>query len=298
MEHHDVTDDLDRRLRAARPRAARVEDDAFDGALLARVRHQPVAARRTVPRAVALPVAAGVTLTATAAVMLGGGPGDVGGPSSAAAITQALRWLSPPPGTVLHSRSVETQDGRTTAREIWQSSDDPAAQREAVDGPRDYEIAGAALYDPAGDTIYDAPSGQAPSDKAPSPRKAADERLPVADPIVAKVRMLLGEGHMEVRGRELHDGVDAWAIALKPGAGRPVWTLWVAAADGKPLELRDPGRDASEAPQAVRWSTYEVLPEAAAAAQTTLSGAHPSARVVRDPAQAAAAAQRLGIVLP
>ncbi len=93
---HDMTDDLARRLRASRPPMAHADEDAFDADLLAHVREQPIAARRTIPRAVAVPVAAGVTLTATAVVMLGGGPGDVGGPSSASAISQALHWLSPP----------------------------------------------------------------------------------------------------------------------------------------------------------------------------------------------------------
>ena len=65
---------------------------------------------------------------------------------------------------------------------------------------------------------------------------------------------------MTVTGREMHNGIDTWAISLKPDVGRPVWTLWVSAADGKPVELRDPGRDASEQPQVIRWPTYEVLP--------------------------------------
>jgi hypothetical protein len=98
---------------------------------------------------------------------------------------------------------------------------------------------------------------------------------------------------MAVSGREHHNGTDAWAIALKPEAGRPVWTLWVSASDGKPLELRDPGRNASEQPQAIRWPTYELLPASGADQLLTLAGAHPSARVVRDAAQTAAARQRL-----
>ena len=117
--------------------------------------------------------------------------------------------------------------------------------------------------------------------------------MPAGDPAVAKVRILLQEGRMEIRGRELHNGVDAWAISLKPDVGRPVWTLWVSAADGKPLELRDPGRDASERPQVIRWSAYEVLPGADADQVLTLTGAHPSARVVRDAAQVQAAERRL-----
>ena len=114
---------------------------------------------------------------------------------------------------------------------------------------------------------------------------------------MTKVRTLLQDGRMEVTGREVHNGTDAWAVSLKEGVGRPVWTLWVSATDGKPLELRDPGRDASEAPQVIRWSTYEVL-SGGGRSQVTLRGAHPTARVVSDAAQVDAAQQRLGLAKP
>jgi hypothetical protein len=306
MEHH-LTDDLDRRLRAARPPMARVDEDAFDAQLLARVREQPIAARRTVRRAVAIPVAAGVTLTATAVVMLGGGPGDVGGPSSASAITQALRWLNPPPGTILHVRSVETQGANTTTRELWQSASHPDSERELTTGAQSFESAGGALYDPATNTIYDAsakpPTAAGAKAKPGAPKvsvdghvlagKPGEEAMPAGDRVVAKVRILLQAGRMTVTGRELHNGTEAWAISLKPDVGRPVWTLWVSAADGRPLELRDPGRDASEQPQVIRWPTYEVLPGSDPNRLLTLTGAHPSAHVVHDAAQAEAAARRL-----
>jgi hypothetical protein len=294
----DLMDDLERRLRAARPRMARVDENAFDEELLAHVRGQPIASRRTVPRAVALPVAAGATLAATAVVMLGGGPGDVGGPTSASAITQALSWLNPPPGTILHARSIETTGSQTTTREFWQSSDHPGSERERTEGAHAFETSGDALYDPATDTIYD-PFGSPRGGDGADPKVATPatgkpgEAMPGGDPIVAKVRILLGEGRMVVTGPAMHDGTDAWAISLKPDVGRPVWTLWVSAADGKPLELRDPGRDASEQPQVIRWPTYEVLPGSDADKLLTLTGAHPSARVVHDAAQAAAAEQRL-----
>jgi hypothetical protein len=283
---YDVNDELARRLSAARPQTARAEDYAVDGDLLARLREQPIGPHRRVPRAVAVPVAAGVTVAATAAVMLGGGPGDVGGPSSASAITQTLRWLTPPAGTILHVRSTETMGGETTIHELWQSADHPAQQREVVQGASTVETSGDGLYDPATDTIYDG----GPS-LHPKPGDAASGL--VADPVVRKVRTLLQDGDMEVTGREMHNGTDAWAISLKPGFGRPSWTLWVSAADGKPLELRDPGRDANEQPQVIRWPVYEVLPDSNAGTVVTLRGAHPSARVVHDPEQAAAAEQRL-----
>ena len=130
MDHPTMTDELDRRLRAARPPSAEVDEHAVDADLLARIRALPVAPRRRVPRTVAVPVAVGATAAATAVVMLAG-PGDVGGPSRASALTQTLRWLNPPAGTVLHARSVETEGTRTTTREFWQSADDPAAPARA-----------------------------------------------------------------------------------------------------------------------------------------------------------------------
>jgi hypothetical protein len=209
-------------------------------------------------------------------VMLGEGPGDVGGPSSAAAITQALRWLNPPRGTILHVRSVETRGSQTTTREFWQSADHPDSERLLTEGAHTFETSGDALYDPATDTIYDAsasprsgddatkakqapgavkitddavkvgPGGVKVADgarKVPAGRtsvaaKPGDSAMPAGDPIVDKVRILLQRGRMVVTGREIHHGTDAWAISLKAGVGRPVWTLWVSADDGKPLELQ------------------------------------------------------------
>jgi hypothetical protein len=300
MEPH-VTDDLDRRLRAARPRQADSHVKAFDAELLGRLRDQPIAARRSVPRAIAVPVAIGVTVTATAVVLLGGGPSDVTGPSSAAAaITQTLHWLTPAPGTVLHARSVETMGGRTTTRELWQSADDPGSERVLTQGAHSFETTGSAIYDPATDTIYEAPENSTTGQPTPDKAKVAAVGVPVGaagpvigDPVVEKVRTLLQRGDMTVTGEESHDGTEAWAISLKPDAGRPVWTLWVSAADGKPLELRDPGRDASEGLQVIRWTTYEALPGASAQQDLTLTGAHPSAQVVNDPAQYADAEARL-----
>jgi hypothetical protein len=72
-----------------------------------------------------------------------------------------------------------------------------------------------------------------------------------------------------------------------------VWTLWVSADDGKPLELRDPGRDADEGLQVIRWPVYEVLRGADADELVSLKDAHPSANVVSDPAKVAAAERRL-----
>jgi RNA polymerase sigma-70 factor (ECF subfamily) len=200
----------------------------------------------------------------------------------------------------LMALSSLTTGSQTTTREFWQSSDHPGSERERTEGAHAFETSGDALYDPATDTIYDPPASPEGADPRRAQAKVASpatgkpgEAVPGGDPMVAKVRSLLGAGRMVVNGPEVHNGTNAWAISLKPELGRPVWTLWVSAADGKPLELRDPGRDASEQPQVIRWAAYDVLPGSDPDKLLTLTGAHPSARVVHDAAQTAAAEQRL-----
>jgi hypothetical protein len=317
-------DDLTRRLRAALPPNARIEESAFDADLLARVRTQsrvhtrPIRPRRSLPRAVTAAALAAATAATVVVVMLVGGPGHVAGPSSAEAIDRALHWFTPPPGTILHESRVVTQGGVTSDHEIWQSADDPDRTREIVGGAHPYELAGSAIYDPATNTIFDpdtkpaAPQtgegtvsmdgktvdGSAPASASATGQqgqkattKNGGEPIIAGDPIIGKVRLMLQRGDMQVSGPQLHDGTDAWAISSKPNGGRPVWTLWVSASDGKPLELRDPGDGA----QVARWTTYEVLPADHATRQLSLTAAHPTARVVTDKDQALAAQRRLGI---
>jgi hypothetical protein len=265
---HAVRDELERRLHASRPEVA---GDAVDEALLERVRALPVERRRVAPRVA--PVAALAAVIAAAVVLLTGGPG---GTPSASALTQAaLRWFTPPAGTILHVRSVATQGGVTTTRENWVSADHPEQERELLTTRGvTQETAGESSYDAATNTIHEAPAEKA--------GKSPLAGLPASDEIVGKVRVLLEQGDMVVSGRATIDGQDAWAISLKADAGRPVWTLYVAD-DGRPLELRDPGRDANEAPQTIRWPLYEVLRDVANPdALVTLQGAHPGARVVTD----------------
>ena len=129
----------------------------------------------------------------------------------------------------------------------------------------------------------------------PGTGKPGSETMPAGDPVVDKVRFLLQQGQMVVKGREIHDGIDTWAVSLKADVGRPVWTLWVSAADGKPVELLDPGRDAASS----RSHPLAVLRGAAGSGADrllTLTGAHPTARVVqtrpRSPRPAAPAPAR------
>lgn len=328
-----MTDDLETRLRGARPRAAQPDVAAFDAELLARVRVLPISSRRSLPRPVAV-TAAGGTLAAAAAAMFVGAPGDVGGPQQASAIEQALHWLTPPAHTVLHVRNVERSGGQTTTREFWQSSDEPEKARMVEGGAHPIETSGDAFYDPSTNTIYDpfikgGPEGlvdhggkpvdgdkdaaiaakekakevrsEAAKPGGPSVRpaggppsdKPGQVQPRVGDPIIQKVRTLLGDDQMSVTGREVHDGVDTWKISLNPNAGRESWTLWVTAADGKPVELVDPGRGGNDGEQVIRWTTYEVLPDTDANSVTTLQGAHPDAHVVHDETAVGAAEARL-----
>jgi len=322
------------RLRAARPPAADVPDDAFDAVLLARLLAQPPARGLRTPRRarLALPAAG---IVAAAVLALTAGSDRVANPASAA-IVQAQRWFDPAPGTILHFRSEltsATPDGghHTLIQEIWQSADHPERQRHVErDGDRIVETAGEDVYDPATNKIYEhVPPGprqraqirtaierklaaakaqgasadvirrlhvDARKAQAGTLEDGAGAPLPAGDPGVGKIRMLLRRGDASVRARERHDGVEAWAIALEPGPqgeGAPHWTLWTAASDGRPLELRIDNGPGTPILESTRWTTYETLPGDEADRLLTLTGAHPDARVGLDPERLDAARQRL-----
>ncbi len=229
MERHDLNDDLDRRLRAARPAASRVGDDAFDGALLARVRQQPIASRRSVPRGVAVPIAAGAIAVATAAVVLGGGPDNVGGPPTAAAITRETLQLVRAAGRK-HPARPQRPDDRFR---------DPHARVVAVRRPSDGRTGADRGHDHLRDDArrdlrpghehhlrrrdrrHARPAGH--EEGAPGgrdcPASAGRGRGSLGDAIVTKVRTLLGRGELTVSASGLHDGVDSWAISLGADAG-------------------------------------------------------------------------------
>lgn len=268
---------------------------ASDLELLERVMAHPVDRRRRRP--VAIPAVAVATLVATVFVLLGGNR-----PDSASALSQAMHWFDPPAGKVLHSLVVD-ETGNT--REIWQDVDHPERSRTVL--PGGYEVGAGAIYERATNTIYEddgtgkrlgpdpkadaakqaklANAGRTGSEtqrdeaKAGTIQKTPAETAPSGDPLIAKVRVLIAEGHAAVRGREGHDGVEAWKIMLTSG-GRPPWVLWVRADNGMPLAIDDPGDPARDkAPEHSRWTKYEVLD--GDAAPLTLREAHPDARVVK-----------------
>ncbi len=300
--------DVDERIRAARPPIA---DSEPDDALLRRVMAQPVPRRRRRP--VAIPAVAVAALVAAAFVLLGGDT-----PENASALSQAMRWFDPPAGTILHSRIV---DDNGQAREFWVDVGHPEHSRTIE--PDGLEVGAGAIYDPATNTVY-LDNGRRPSavkggkdtedmakrdaikkakldaedpgatETRPAPGrvdKPADENLPAGDPFVAKVRVLIDLGHAVVKGREVHDGVDAWAITLAAGERAP-WTVWVRADNGKPLAFTDPGDPARDkAPENGVWATYEKLDRGDV--PLTVRAAHPDAKVVTDGAQFDARLQRV-----
>ena len=97
---------------------------------------------------------------------------------------------------------------------------------------------------------------------------------------------------MTVTGREMHNGIDAWAISLKPDA-RP------AGLDALGLRRRrQAARAARSRPRRERAAAGHPLADLRGAARRagepllTLTGAHPSARVVHDAARAETATRK------
>src|SRR6478735_11501151 len=131
--------DVNERIRAARPPIA---DAAPDEELLRRVMAQPV--RRHRRPLVAIPAVAVAALVAAAFVLLGGNQ-----PDTASALSQAMHWFDPPPGTILHSRIVNDAG---QAREFWQDVDHPENSRTIE--PNGMEVGKGAIYDPSTNTIY------------------------------------------------------------------------------------------------------------------------------------------------
>jgi hypothetical protein len=325
-------DDLTRRLRAAMPPSARIEESAFDADLLARVRTQPrvhtrsIHPRRSLPRAVTAAALAAATAATAAVVMLVGGPGHVAGPSSAEAIDQALHWFTPPAGTVLHESRVVTQGGVTTNYEIWQSADHPERMREIVSGAHPYELSGNAIYDPATNTIYDPETKPAPprtgdgtasmggvtiDGSAPS---ATKKTVPASSPATEQQEQkattknagdpIIAGDPIVGKVRLLLQRGDMQVTGPQLHDGTDAWAISSKPNVGRSVwtlwvsasDGKPLGlRDPGDGSQVVRWTTYEVLPADRATQLLSLMAAHPTARVVRDLDQALAAQRRLGI---
>jgi hypothetical protein len=328
----DVMTDAERRLQAARPVAADVPADAPDSAeglaVLAAARtriptaasgggaRSPRRARRVVARATVLGAAA------TMAGVIVGWPASDTGPRDAMArpVALAIRWFDPAPGTILHVRStIESRapDGGTSrlVQELWQSVDHPERVRTVSiqDGIR-AEFGWDGLYDHRTDTVYVAPTGRAPGKalnrKLPARKERGDDKLarkrddaqqaptekvlppaqtpPAGDPVTTKVKFLLENGSARVDGRE-RGGSHVITLVQSAAAEAAPWRLRVAP-DGRPIDVRVA---ATEGVQAITWQTYELLRADDADRLLTVRGAHPGARIVRDPDAYEAARARM-----
>jgi hypothetical protein len=110
--------------------------------------------------------------------------------------------------------------------------------------------------------------------------------------MAAQIRKLLGQGKAELGPETTHAGITALPITFWPngtGPESPRWTLWTVADDGRPLELRIDNGPGTDPLQTTRWTVYELVDSA----PLTLTGAHPGARIVRDPDAYEAATARL-----
>lgn len=236
-------------------------------------------------------------------------------------IKLAFRWFDPTPGTVLHYRNTLVSTGPGGERTVlhqegWQLVDHPDETRtvSTQDGHRS-EAARDGLYDPATKTVYlfvppspgdlkrmierkiaAARAGGASDEQIEEMRRAAEkpagppEEPEAGDPVTAKVRDLLRHGAARVAGFQTRRGVKTYAIELQPisrapagdPAGQTRWTLWIAADDGRPLELRIDHGPGTRAVETTTWETYELLSGDESARLVTVRGAHRDARVIRD----------------
>ncbi len=121
------------------------------------------------------------------------------------------------------------------------------------------------------------------------------------DPTVAEIRALLVRGDARVAGREAHKGVEAYVIEFSPrgqaragdGTAAVRWTLRTRVSDGRPLQFRVDNGPGTPILETITWQTYELLSGRASEELLTVRGAHPDARVVRDPDALQEATERL-----
>ena len=275
-----MSDLAERRLRAARPTAADVPDDAAERAAGIAVRDAARAAvvgpARVAPRRGARWAVRALALGAAAAAVAVaiGLPGSKSGPQNAAAspLALAVHWFAPAPGTVLHVRSTlasRAPDGHVDAlrQEYWQSSDHPDAIRTIglQDGVRGKQTSDG-LYDAAADTIYVNVPPSA-DERAARLKESIDKKIAAAKAsgagaeVIARLRsderkVLRGEVDdpgagvagdpliAQVRAALEHG--DARVVGHGPHAGRDAYAI---ALD---LDLRDGARAAKP----VRWTLW------------------------------------------
>lgn len=259
--------------------AAPREDDerlrlALRDELADAMRRRPARRRRSI-RSLRYPLGAAVVTAAAAAAALAlVGTGGSNGPATAdaAIVHHALKAVTPPANSILHTEVVGVWHGTTVVGEVWQETSPPYASRGmkgspghlgefADDGTNSFE------YDPSSNTITERPDSVRPT---------------FTDP-VAQVQHELANGQAQETGTATIGGVSLYRIDLPQGL-----VAYFDTVTYKPRYLDDPQRDGSVV--RLRVATYEYLPMTAAnRAMLSITAQHPRAQIVVGGAAAAGA---------
>jgi hypothetical protein len=256
-------DELERDLYAlAEPRPG---DDELRVALRTRLAPVQRPRRRRPSSRSLLPAAAAVAAAAVAAaVFLGGNRPPA---AHAAVLRRTLAAVTPPAGTILHVKTVDTENGIRFVGEWWQQTDAPYASR-GLKGEPGHEVEFADdgrtsyTYDPASNTIYERP----------------DTAAPVLNDPIALVRGELADGKAQFDGTVVIGGLSLYSIKLSSGV-----VAYVDETSYAPRYIDSPQQNGTTARFVV--ATYEYLP-ATAANELLLNevAQHPDARVDSNPA--------------
>lgn len=212
-----------------------------------------------------LGAAAIVATAAAAAVLALVGTGGSNGPAaaSAAIVHHALKAVTPPANSILHTEVIGVQNGTSVVGETWQETSPPYASRGmkgepghqgefADDGTTSFE------YDPSSNTISEQPDASRPT---------------FTDP-VSQIRRELANGQAQETGTATIGGVSLYRIDLPQGL-----VAYFDTVTYKPRYLDDPQRDGSVV--RLRVATYDYLPMTAAnRALLNITAQHPRAQIV------------------
>jgi hypothetical protein len=231
---------------------------------------RPQPPRRRLSMRLAVGMTAAIAAAAVAVVALLGGTGS-GGPAAAdaAIIHHALRAVTPPANSILHVEVVGIQNGVAVEAATWQQTSPPYASR-GVKGETGHQGEfsdngrTSFAYDPASNTIYEQRDKSRPT---------------FVDPI-SQVHQELANGHAQVRGTVMIDGVSLYQIDLPHGL-----VGYFDENTYQPRYLDDPQRNGGVV--RLRVVVYKYLPLTASTRPLlSLTAQHPTARIILGPAPA------------
>lgn len=241
----------------------------------------PSRRRRLVLRAgvAALAVVAVAAVLSVANVFGSHGPATV---APAAALDKAAAAVTPQKGVVFHVHMLGSQDngdGSTASwsSESWSTTSKPVASRMIQSGGTGPSVETAItadgrtpVYDRGTNTIFEGDAAQVDGSPPAFPPDGGGFRATVLE--------LLKSGEARVKGREKIDGRDAIRIVGDGGHA----TYFVDATTYDPIEFRTTGDGGGTS---LRFVAYEQLPATPENLDlTSLTKAHPEAKVDDDPA--------------